>query len=183
MGTEPMAMRRADRAAYRTTPTILFAPTSHRPLSRRLMAGDREPPPLANSRKTGADKNDDDEERRRASLKEALLFVPNVAKLAARLARDPRTPRSVKWSLLAFGIYLACPIDLIPDWLPVIGYLDDIVLIALAGRWIARRISPDLIAEHWDGQAPFPEAVARLSEVVKRPRRHRGTENPSTPED
>jgi uncharacterized membrane protein YkvA (DUF1232 family) len=110
---------------------------------------------------------DEDEERENGPLKEALLFVPNVAKLVARLARDPEVPRSVKAGLAAFGLYLACPFDLIPDWLPVIGYLDDLALVALVGRWVIRRIPPELIARHWDGQRPFPDILAQITEAAR----------------
>jgi uncharacterized membrane protein YkvA (DUF1232 family) len=98
-------------------------------------------------------------EERSGTVKEALLFVPNVAKLAARLAKDRRTPRSVKWSLAAFGLYLASPVDLIPDWLPIVGYLDDLVLIAWVGGWIVRRIPAPLVQEHWDGTLSFSDSM------------------------
>jgi uncharacterized membrane protein YkvA (DUF1232 family) len=110
----------------------------------------------------------EENERERSALKEALLFVPNVAKLAGRLAKDPRVHRKTRWGLVLFGLYLANPIDLIPDWLPVIGYLDDVVLIALAGRWVARNIPAELIREHWDGKLPFPEVMARLTHAARR---------------
>ena len=103
----------------------------------------------------------------KARLKEALLFVPNVAKLAGRLAKDPRVPRSTKWGLLLFGLYLANPIDLVPDWIPVLGYLDDLVLIALIGRWLAKRIPPELIAEHWDGRRSFPDVMGRIADAAR----------------
>jgi uncharacterized membrane protein YkvA (DUF1232 family) len=110
---------------------------------------------------------DEDEERAGGPLKEALLFVPSVAKLVTRLARDPGVPRSVKGGLVAFGAYLACPIDLIPDWLPVVGYLDDIGLIALVGRWVIKRIPPALVEKHWDGQRPFPEIMAQITTAAR----------------
>lgn len=110
----------------------------------------------------------DDPQREDGGVKEALLFVPNVAKLVGRLVKDPRVPRSVKWGLALFGLYLASPIDLVPDWIPGLGYLDDVVLIALVGRWVSRRISAGLIAEHWDGQRSFPEAMDRLTAAARR---------------
>jgi uncharacterized membrane protein YkvA (DUF1232 family) len=113
------------------------------------------------------DRPDEGEEHKPSAVKEGLLFVPNVAKLLGRLAQDPRVPRSTKCGLALFGLYLANPIDLIPDWIPVLGFLDDMVLIAFVGRWVSRTIPPELIREHWDGQIPFQDVVARLTGAAR----------------
>ena len=85
------------------------------------------------------------------SLREVLRLLPDVVRLLKRLAADRTLPGGVRarlWLLLA---YLAVPIDLIPDFLPLIGYADDAVIVALAIRSVARRAGPDAISTHWPG--------------------------------
>jgi uncharacterized membrane protein YkvA (DUF1232 family) len=85
-------------------------------------------------------------------------FVPDCAVLIGRLARDGRIGRARRWSLALLGPYLLSPIDLIPDFLPVIGQLDDALLVLLAIRGVARTAGPEIVAEHWPG----PERSLRV---------------------
>ena len=78
-------------------------------------------------------------ENGRARLREAVRFIPNLAKLAMRLARDPRVPLRCRLAMLILGGYLLSPIDLIPDFIPVLGMVNDIVFASLTLRWVARR--------------------------------------------
>ncbi len=78
-------------------------------------------------------------------------FVPECAVLFGRLARDPRLPRRHRAALAALVAYLAMPIDLIPDPIPVIGLLDDALLVALVLRAVLRRAGPEAVREHWPG--------------------------------
>lgn len=95
-------------------------------------------------------------ERGRDLLKETALFLPNLAKLAARLARDPRVPRSRKVGLVLLAGYLALPFDLIPDFIPILGVADDIILATVTLGWVARAVPANVIHEHWDGAGdPF----------------------------
>ncbi len=80
-------------------------------------------------------------------MKALVGFVPHCAILFKRLAGDPRVPRSRKWMLLATGAYLAFPIDLIPDFIPVLGYLDDVILVPLGILLAVRLIPPGLMDE------------------------------------
>ncbi len=66
-----------------------------------------------------------------------------------RVAADPRTPRRARWWLIGLAIYVASPIDPIPDFLPGIGHLDEIVVVPLVLRHIRRMIPPDVWAEHF----------------------------------
>ena len=66
-----------------------------------------------------------------------------------RLAADPRTPRRARWWLIGLAIYVASPIDPIPDFLPVIGYLDEIILVPLILRHVRRMIPDELWLTHF----------------------------------
>jgi uncharacterized membrane protein YkvA (DUF1232 family) len=94
---------------------------------------------------------------------EALRAVPDVIRLTHRLARDQSLPRRLRiwlWLLLA---YLASPIDLVPDLIPVIGYADDAVIVMLVLRAVVRQAGPDAIRRHWPGTADGLTAVQRLA--------------------
>jgi len=90
-------------------------------------------------------------------------FAPDCAVLFARLARDPRMPRSSKLMLAGMAAYLASPIDLIPDFIPVLGQLDDALLLALVLRRLLGRAGPELVREHWPGPDASLRAVLRLA--------------------
>ncbi len=67
-----------------------------------------------------------------------------------RLFRDPRVPLPARLLLPAIGLYLICPVDIIPDFIPVLGHLDDLLVIA-AGLWLFLRLCPEpLFREHVD---------------------------------
>lgn len=109
---------------------------------------------------------------RRTAAKEIALLLPNLLVLFKGLARDPRVPRGSK-ALLVFGaIWFASPIDLIPEFIPVLGPLDDAVVAALILRHLLRTAGQDVIAEHWRGD---PATLARLLRLAK-PRTRRETE-------
>jgi uncharacterized membrane protein YkvA (DUF1232 family) len=104
----------------------------------------------------------------RTSPQEALRLVPDVIRLLSRLAGDGTLPRGVRvrlWLLLA---YLALPIDLIPDFIPVLGYADDAIVIALALRSVARRAGPGALHRHWPGSPDGLAAAMRLAGVAVR---------------
>lgn len=101
--------------------------------------------------------------RDRTQLRDVLRLVPDVARLFRRLAVDPALPRGVRirmWLLLA---YLVSPIDLVPDFLPVIGYADDVFIVALALRSVVRRAGTDAITRHWPGTPEGLKAIQRLA--------------------
>jgi uncharacterized membrane protein YkvA (DUF1232 family) len=90
-------------------------------------------------------------------------FVPDCAVLFSRLVRDRRVPRRHKALLIALVGYLALPFDLIPDFIPVAGQLDDAIIVALALRAVVRHAGPQLLREHWPGPASSLALVERLS--------------------
>ena len=95
---------------------------------------------------------------RRTDARALAGFVPDCAVLCRRLLADPRVPRASKLALAALVAYLLSPIDLVPDFIPVAGQLDDAILLGLVLRAIVRRVGPDVVAEHWPG----PEGSLRV---------------------
>src|SRR6187399_1491458 len=85
-------------------------------------------------------------------------FIPDCIVLVTRLARDPRVPRRRKLLLIALVGYLALPFDLVPDFIPVAGQLDDAIVVALVLRRFLRSGGEPLVREHWPG----PERSLRL---------------------
>jgi uncharacterized membrane protein YkvA (DUF1232 family) len=84
-------------------------------------------------------------------LREAKRLVPDVARLVRGLAGDASLPRGVRRRLALLLAYLAFPIDLVPDVVPVLGYADDVVVIALVLRSVVRRAGPAAVERHWTG--------------------------------
>jgi len=77
--------------------------------------------------------------------------VPDCVVLFKRLLRDPRVPRRAKVLLVLAVPYLASPIDLIPDFVPVIGQLDDALLVAVLVAFVVRAAGRDVVTELWPG--------------------------------
>ena len=88
---------------------------------------------------------------RRPSARDLARFIPDCIVLVSRLLRDPRVPRRHKLLLGALVGYLALPFDLVPDFIPVIGYLDDVLVVALTLRAVMRGTKGELLREHWPG--------------------------------
>ena len=98
-------------------------------------------------------------------LRDGLRLLPDSLRLIRRLAADPGLPRGVRirlWSLLA---YLIIPIDLVPDFIPVIGYADDAIVIAAALRSVVRHSGREAIVRHWPGTTEGLVAILRLAGV------------------
>jgi uncharacterized membrane protein YkvA (DUF1232 family) len=90
-------------------------------------------------------------------------FVPDCVVLFKGLVSDPRVSRSRKLAMLALLAYLAMPIDLIPDFIPVAGQLDDAILVALVLRTVLRSAGADVVREHWPGPDSSLNALLRLA--------------------
>lgn len=99
----------------------------------------------------------------RTRARELARFVPDCVVLLQRLLRDPRVPRRAKVPLVFLVPYLLSPIDLIPDFLPVIGQLDDAALAALALRRVVRVAGREVVEEHWPGSEQGLRVVLRVA--------------------
>jgi uncharacterized membrane protein YkvA (DUF1232 family) len=100
-----------------------------------------------------------------ANLKDALRLLPDTLRLVKRLATDRAIPfrtRLPVWLLLA---YLVSPIDIVPDFIPVIGYADDVIITSLVLRHVVRRAGPAKLAEHWPGPTEGLDAVRSLLRI------------------
>jgi uncharacterized membrane protein YkvA (DUF1232 family) len=100
-----------------------------------------------------------------SGAREALRLLPDVVRLVRRLAADRTLPRGVRIRLWALLAYLLTPIDLVPDFLPVIGYADDVVVVAWALRSVVRRAGIDALEQHWPGTPAGLAVVTRLTRV------------------
>ena len=106
---------------------------------------------------------------RGADARAVARFVPDCAVLFARLGRDPRLPRRHRWLLVALVGYLALPLDLIPDFIPVVGALDDAILVAIVLRRVLRKAGVELVREHWPGPESSLEVLLRLTGAGAQP--------------
>jgi uncharacterized membrane protein YkvA (DUF1232 family) len=96
-------------------------------------------------------------------LREALRLLPDVLRLIRRLAADKTLPRGVRIRLALLLAYLAIPIDLIPDFVPVLGYADDAIIVTAVLRSVVRRAGLEAVRVHWPGTDDGFAAVARLT--------------------
>jgi uncharacterized membrane protein YkvA (DUF1232 family) len=101
-------------------------------------------------------------EGERVNLREALRLVPDVLRLLRALAGDRTLPRGVRLRLVLLLGYLLLPIDLVPDFIPVVGYADDVVVVVLALRAVVRAAGPESLERHWTGTPEGLRTVRRL---------------------
>jgi len=100
---------------------------------------------------------------RRGDARAFATFIPDCIVLVARLVRDPRVPRRRKLLLLGVLGYLALPFDLVPDFIPVAGQLDDAIVVALVLRHFVRAGGESLIRELWPGPERSLALILRLA--------------------
>ncbi|MFC7490687.1 MULTISPECIES: YkvA family protein [unclassified Knoellia] len=96
-------------------------------------------------------------------LRDALRLLPDVVRLVRRLAGDSSLPRGVRLRLGILLAYLAMPIDLVPDFIPVIGYADDAVVVVVVLRSVVRRAGVAALERHWPGTPAGFAAVCRVA--------------------
>jgi uncharacterized membrane protein YkvA (DUF1232 family) len=100
---------------------------------------------------------------RKVQVKELAALIPNLVFLFRDLARDPAVPRGPKVWLAVGTVWLVSPIDLLPEFLPVIGPLDDAVVAALVLRHLVRRAGVDVVRRHWRGEPSTLTAILRAA--------------------
>jgi uncharacterized membrane protein YkvA (DUF1232 family) len=99
-------------------------------------------------------------------LRELARFIPDCVTTVRRLRGDARVPRRAKVAVVLAGLWLASPIDLLPEFLPVIGPLDDVVVVALALRYAARQVPRQVLVDAWPGD---PRLLERLLGPARTP--------------
>lgn len=102
---------------------------------------------------------------RRTIAGELVTFLPNVIRLFRGLLGDERVPRSSKVLVLLGAFWLASPIDLVPEFLPWVGALDDAVVAGLVLRHVVKRAGPDVVKDHWRGDPKTIGLMLRAARV------------------
>ncbi|MGZ4691215.1 MAG: YkvA family protein [Acidimicrobiia bacterium] len=86
-----------------------------------------------------------------ASIRESLRLLPDIIRLVKRLATDKHVPVATRVLLWLLVVYLVSPVDLVPDFLPVVGLADDAILVVLVLRHVIRRAGESVVTEQWPG--------------------------------
>ena len=95
-----------------------------------------------------------------------LRALPALAVMLARLVSDPALPRPVKIALAAAVVYLASPIDLIPDFIPFLGYVDDLLVAAIVLDGVLNYVDRDLVLRYWPGSEHSLDALSRTARTL-----------------
>ena len=106
---------------------------------------------------------------RKTAARELAMLLPNLLLLFRGVVRDPRCPRRSKALLIAAAAWIASPIDLIPEFIPFLGPLDDAVVAALVLRHVVRRAGPEVVRDHWRGDPATIERLLRVAGVTPAP--------------
>jgi len=104
----------------------------------------------------------------RLRLRDLALFLPRLARMIAALMADRTVPKSAKIVLAAVAVYLASPVDLIPDFIPVLGYLDDVLLVAVVVDGLLNYLDRALLLKYWPGDAATLDSIAAVARRVAR---------------
>jgi uncharacterized membrane protein YkvA (DUF1232 family) len=99
-------------------------------------------------------------------VKGLLRALPDIGRLIARLVTDPVLPRTAKIALAAAAVYLLSPIDLVPDFIPFVGYLDDVMLAAVLVDGILNYVDRALVLKYWPGTPQSLEKLARAARLL-----------------
>jgi uncharacterized membrane protein YkvA (DUF1232 family) len=106
---------------------------------------------------------------RKLAAKELATLLPNLVLLFKDLLRDPNVPSRAKVVLGIATVWLLSPIDLLPEFLPVLGPLDDAVVAALALRYLVKRAGPEVVREHWRGEPSTLNVILRAARITVTP--------------
>lgn len=99
----------------------------------------------------------------RNKLQEAIMLIPNYLKLLYRLTRDHRVQATEKALLLGTAAYILSPIDFLPDFIPFVGQVDDVLLVALILQRFMNSVNPQVLHQYWDGR---PDLLRNIEQVL-----------------
>jgi len=99
-----------------------------------------------------------------ASMRDMIRLAPDVLRLVKRLATDREIPLPSRVAVWVLLVYMVSPLDIIPDFIPVIGFADDVILVSLVLTHLVRRAGREKLAEHWPGS---PEGLATIERVLR----------------
>ncbi len=103
-----------------------------------------------------------DQEMAQGKIKEAVMLIPNYLKLIYRLIKDSRVMATEKAMLVATAVYVVSPLDFLPDVIPFIGQIDDILLVALILQRFMNSIDRHVLYEHWDGNVDLLSSIEQV---------------------
>ena len=98
-----------------------------------------------------------------STVSDALRLLPDLLRLLRRAAADPSLPRGVRMRLWLLIAYLLSPLDVVPDFIPIVGYADDAIIVVLALRSVIRAAGPEALDRHWPGTPDGLRAIRRLA--------------------
>jgi uncharacterized membrane protein YkvA (DUF1232 family) len=101
------------------------------------------------------------------TLRDGARILPDSIRLVHRLARDRNLSRGVRFRLLLLLGYLAIPFDLVPDFIPLIGYADDAIIMGIVLRSVIRRAGPEVVRQQWPGSDEALHALGRLCRITE----------------
>jgi uncharacterized membrane protein YkvA (DUF1232 family) len=96
---------------------------------------------------------------RDATRRDLIFALPQIIRLLWRIIRDDRISWTIRGGLIAIAGYLALPFDIIPDWIPIAGQLDDFVVLTVGVRTMLRRVPESILKEHWTGEPQILEGL------------------------
>ena len=102
-------------------------------------------------------------------VRESMRLLPDTIRLLRRLATDTSLPRGVRIRLWLLFLYLAVPVDIIPDFIPIIGYADDAIIVCLVLRSVVRRAGAEVVRRNWPGTEDGLTALWRIAGLSNSP--------------
>ncbi len=97
--------------------------------------------------------------QQQVATRDLVFALPEIIRLLWKVVRDKRVPMLVRGSLIGIAAYLALPFDVVPDWLPVLGQVDDVVILTVGVRTVLRQVPEPVLREHWTGERRILEAI------------------------
>src|SRR5918992_5705247 len=91
-------------------------------------------------------------QRENTPTRDLVFALPEILRLLWRVVRDKRVPMLVRGGLIGIAAYLTLPFDVVPDWLPVLGQVDDVVILTVGVRTLLRQVPEPILREHWAGE-------------------------------